>query len=345
VVLAAACSVLALSGLSGCGDDSGNPGGHGGSSGTGGTSGTSGTGGTGGGGAPMSAAVVSSAGVFAQPLDAVPNRDGSLIYFSAFDQSGAAQIYQIAAGGGAPTMLTQAGSPLEVPTGLAVAPDDSALYIVDLAAARANSAIGGLYRLPLPQGGVASPLSGADAAIYPISIAVSPDGQTLYFSGATAADDHPALFSIPASGGSATAITAGGQLRDPSGIAIAANGTVYIVDATAGGEDSATVFRVAASGEPSALAQGLRVGFPAGLALTGDGQTLLVAGAARGATAGTLLGVPIAGGDATPIDFSSAGVTSPAGLHRAAASNQFALADDLAANPGSEQTGAIFKLQ
>src|SRR5262249_38572120 len=153
-----------------------------------------GSGGSGGmpGGNPMTASSVTNAAAFSQPLDAVPSRDGTTIYFTAFDASGAAQVWKVAATGGAPTAITT-GGPLEVPTGLAIAPDDTKLYIADLTAARGgNGTIGGLFVLALPAGGTPQALSGGDAAIYPIAIAVSTDGRTLFFTGATAADDAPA---------------------------------------------------------------------------------------------------------------------------------------------------------
>ena len=335
---------LGALGASGCGDDSVT--GSGGSGGQGGAGGAGRMGGAGGSGPPMAASLVTNSALFSQPLDAVPNRDGSAIYFTAFDANGAAQVFLVPADGGNPTPLVTGASPLEVPSGLAIAPDDSALYIADLTAARGSQGdLGGLYRLALPGGGTPTALGGGDAAIYPISIAVSADGATLFFTGAQVADAAPAVFSMPAGGGAATALTAGGQLRDPSGIAVGADGTAYVLDTIAGGESSAAVLAIRSSGAPTVLAADLRVGFPAGLTLARDGAELIVSAAPRGGQPGVILSLPVGGTTASPLDFTSASVTSPAGLHRASGANVFALADDLAPNAGTGQTGAIFKLQ
>src|SRR5262249_39167157 len=166
----------------------------------------------------------------------------------------------------------------------------------------------------LPAGGTPTPLSGGADAIYPVSIAVSPNGQTLYFTGATGADATPAVFSMPATGGAATALTSGGQLRDPSGIAVATDGSVYVLDTRATGDSSATLFRLMGSGAPTAVAGNLRVGFPAGLTVGPNGRDLLVSGARGSDAGGVVLSVSSAGGT-TPLDFSTAGIVSPAGLH------------------------------
>ena len=61
-------------------------------------------------------------GAFHEPLDVVATADGSRIFFSAFDSSGEARIFTIAAAGGPLTTLDASG--FVYPASLAISPDD-----------------------------------------------------------------------------------------------------------------------------------------------------------------------------------------------------------------------------
>lgn len=123
----------------------------------------------------------------------------------------------------------------------------------------------------------------------PMDAVASPDGATFYFSAFTAEDGQPAIFSVPAAGGSVTTLVSGPPLENPSGLLLSADGaTLYVADigvrAGETGEDAEasgqSVIYSLSLGGGAALAAVAADGIveAAGLALGPDGESIHVTG-------------------------------------------------------------------
>lgn len=271
----------------------------------------------------------------ARPQDAIPSRDGSTIFFTAFAPTGEAAVFRVPVQGGAITMLAMGGG-MEFPVGIAISDDDGTLYIADQTAERATDAgpTGAIFSLPAAGGTPAVVNVGADL-IRPAAIALSADGMNLLVTGQRASMEGmrtPALFQVPRTGGTATVVTT--DLVDPSGVSQAASGAIICHDTRRGGAGSATAVTVMPGGMAMERAGGLVAGYPAGLAYSMSGTGILFSGALPETGPGLLTFAAPSGGATSPAE-TSMGMVRPLGLHRARAADVYAVADDSAGENGS----------
>lgn len=227
-------------------------------------------------GAIESVEPVARSSMFAAPLDATPSPDGALIYFTALTELGPAILRTSPDGRGEPTVLA-AGDPLVAPFGVVVSTDGTRLYIADSGAEDAGgSSIGRIFVLSV-LGGVPEELVGGRGT-HPRSLdLVSHEGVDRIFFTGVDADAQAAIFRMDSDGSNRKLIRKGAPLADPSGIAVAGDGSIYVADAAGGESGGPTVLKIRdeSIGE---IASGLRFGHPAGIALFRDDSALLVSG-------------------------------------------------------------------
>lgn len=126
----------------------------------------------------------------------------------------------------------------------------------------------------------------------PLDTAPSSDGSVFYFT-ATAVDGRPAVFKVPAAGGTATQIAAGAPLTLPSGIAVSSDDQqLYITDTNAG------VLRMATSGGALTALAGTSETHPRGLevARRAGADVVYFTGSDPASGAGAVFTVPGSGG-------------------------------------------------
>lgn len=280
--------------------------------------------------APPTSVTRVAAGGFDSPMDAVSSPDGSTFYFSAHQSArdaatpSSAAIFRVAAAGGEPEVL-YAGLPLEDPTGLLVSCDGGSLYVAD-AAFRAGDAdpeaadpgaaihvldLATLTLTALPSDGVAESAS----------LAIGPDCDTLYVTGFTDAGE-PALFRLPASGGTAEVAYAGAPLASPSGVHVDADGVAWVMDQQPDDMLGGALFAVA-DGQASPVVSGLRISEPAGVSLVAGGGTAVIPTLDDDGN-GQLLTVDIASGATTTV---ASDMRGPAGIKTARSAGVLAVAD------------------
>lgn len=170
----------------------------------------------------------------------------------------------------------------------------------------------------------------------------------VYFTGKDSKGDA-GVYSIPASGGSATAIVTGAPFVSPSGIAVAANGDIYVADAVTLG-NTATIYKIAKGANTATeLFTGIAVGYPAGIALDAKDATLVISGLSQATLTDvvvlldlTSMATTLYTGDAA-VDISK--FEESAGLHRAKNVNTFAWADTKGKHdPNQAAAGTVFAI-
>jgi len=188
------------------------------------------------------------------------------LFVVGFDASDEPAIYGVNLSTGALSLL-YSGSPLVQPSGLAISPDGSTLYISDVAAESALTGISGNV-FSLPSGGGSLAALDPDVDL-PGDVAVSPDGLSLYLSGIDSLGDA-AIFSMPAAGGSVVEEFFGTPLQDPLALAVSADGaTIYVADALYQGGSIVALSNGFATA--TVLVQKSAAAFPGGLAVSEDG--------------------------------------------------------------------------
>src|SRR4029079_7284574 len=125
---------------------------------------------------------------------------------------------------------------------------------------------GGIFSLPAA-GGAAAALAGSEGRA-PRGLDVrQPGGQdTIYFTGTNPAGGQPAIYSLAASGGTATILASGAALMDPDGIVVTGGGAAYVSDHTGDGGQGRVV--KVADGKVTTVVDTVRLNRPAGVALT-----------------------------------------------------------------------------
>jgi sugar lactone lactonase YvrE len=158
------------------------------------------------------------------------------------------------------------------PHGLTISTDGQTLYVAD-SAADGN----GIYILSI-DGNTRALLTNTAGTSPRVPAIVSENGQDqLYFSGV--ADGQPAVFKMGTAGGEATVaepeiVFQGDPLINPSGVAVAQDGTVYVIDPGTSGVGS--VYRIR-DGAAEAIAENVHADPDiAGATLTLDESALLV---------------------------------------------------------------------
>jgi sugar lactone lactonase YvrE len=248
--------------------------------------------------AVQSIAPVASTGVFTTPMDATPNPDASMIYFTATSAQGPG-VFGVPGQGGSVISIT-VGSPISEPVGLDTSMDGQTLYIADASALvetallRVNPnalhipPLGRLFRVPAA-GGAPTPIAGTECtAPRGLEVTTENGADMIYFTGVDPSDGHPALMKIPATGGVLTVVEKGSLQRlataglmRPEGVALHSNGMIYVSDRGTGEDGAGRVLKIDPAGHDrndhnSIIADRIRLGSPAGLALTQDESLLLV---------------------------------------------------------------------
>jgi sugar lactone lactonase YvrE len=254
------------------------------------------------------------------PLDATPSPDGSMIYFIARGSSGVG-VFRVPAAGSTPEPV-RVGSPFVNPVGIATSSDGAQLYIADTQAG-ANGVI-----LSLPAaGGAAAPLAGSEGrAPRGLDVRQQGDQDMIYFTGTTPTGSQPAIYTLAASGGTATILASGAPLIDPDGIVVTGGGVAYVSDHTGAGGQGRVV--KVEGGAVTTIVDTVRLGRPAGVALTLNERLLLVSSLQADRDNDQVLLVDLAShqsGIVTKVVGENIG--SSGGVHRARKANTFAWAD------------------
>lgn len=196
------------------------------------------------------------------PVDATPDPAGEVVYFTV--RGATVGVFKVRPGGEAAAVAT--GAPFVSPVGLAISTDGQTLYVAE------NGAAGnGIYTVSV--NGSAPALLTDTAGTSPrVPEIVNENGQDqLYYSGT--AEGQPAVFKVAAAGGEPAVVFRGAPLVNPSGVAIAGDGTVYVVDPADG---VGAVYRIR-GGTAEAIASNVTADPDiAGATLTLDGSALLV---------------------------------------------------------------------
>ncbi|WP_428266494.1 hypothetical protein [Haliangium sp.] len=219
-------------------------------------------------------------GGFESPMDAVSSPDGARFYFSAYATSApegsesAAAIYAVDSAGGTPQAL-HVGDPLEQPTGLLMSCDGDTLYIADIGHSADEAADQGapVYTLAMDSNQL-TPLT-ADGIGEAASLALSKDCSTLYVTGYTE-DRTPALFRLPAAGGTAAVVKSGAPLVSPSGVYVDQDQVAWVMDHQPEGATGGVLFAIADDGTTTAVIDGLRISEPAGVSLISAGGIAVI---------------------------------------------------------------------
>ena len=269
--------LLALT-LSGCPANNGGSGG--GSGGNGGGSGGGAGGGSGGGlgnGTINDLTASATAGsTFRLPLDAALSPDGKTAYFIALASTGDPALFKAAAPStAAPTQLF-AGAPLAAPFGLDVSSNGTALVVSDTGVEDVNEIDRGvLFKAPTA-GGAPTAISGTSGYTPKgVVVVVESTVDQIYFTGRDKTDKQPGVFKVPLAGGTVTVVAKGAPFSDPSGLAVAANGTIYVGDTSGSAQGFASIIKVT-GGTATTLIPDLQVGYPAGVALSQNDSVLLI---------------------------------------------------------------------
>lgn len=283
----------------------------------------------------LTPAATSSETTFRTPLDAALSPDGKTAYFIALAGDEVAVFKSAAPSSSAPTQLA-AGAPLVSPFGLDVTTDGNTLVLSDPGAQLDEEVLdrGELFSLSTG-GGTPAKIDGA-SGYRPRGVIVTKEAnaEVAYFTGREKATGLPGLFKIPVGGGSVTVVAKDAPFTDPSGVAVASDGTAYVVDS--GDPENATARLIKVSGgTATVMLSGLAVGYPAGVALSQDEKTVLVSAKDPEKRTDAVLRVPVAGGEVQTVSSGIDAFEEPAGLHRARNADTFIWADSSANGGGT----------
>jgi len=223
--------------------------------------------------AVQSAEVVVSAASALTPWDSTPSPDAKMIYFTAAGGKSGPGVFSVAATGGAVKVLA-VGAPLIMPLGIAVSSDGKTLYVADPMAAGPGGNV--IYTLPV-EGGTPKPIDSTRGTMpHGLEVIEEKGADQVYFSGKNPDTGQPAILKIAAAGGKVQVVASGTPLVDPSGVAIAQDGTVYVLDRLASGKGLGAVIRIK-NQKAEIIAKDVRTGGElAGITLTHDDSLVLV---------------------------------------------------------------------
>lgn len=285
--------------------------------------------------------------LFDTPWDAMPSPDGAIIYFTANGPTGAG-VFSVPFGGGQ-TRALAVGAPFIAPRGLAVSTDGRQIYVADTDAVGADGRPGSVFVLPVA-GGAPMPLADtAGTTPHGLDVVRAGSGDALYIAGVDPATKQPAIMRRGGAGADAVRVIASGApLKEPSGIAVAKDGTIYVADRLASGQNLGSVFRIVGS-TIETIAQGVRLGTPvAGAALTLDESALLVSALATDRDSAQVLVITLPGLEQGLITKVIEANRGAGGVHRAYQRNVFAWADStVGANRqrSGSTAGGVYALQ
>jgi hypothetical protein len=279
--------------------------------------------------APPETVEMVATGDFDSPMDAVASPDGATFYFTAHSTTAevgnSASIFSVPSAGGEVSKLHE-GEPLEDPSGLLMSCDGSTLFVADLAYdandadAELDVGTSALYTFDVTSNQLA-PLAATGVA-EAAGLAMGPDCDTLYVTGFTA-DGLPALFTVPAAGGSATVVKAGEPLESPSGVYVDKDSVAWVMDQLPSNPLGGGLWAIDVEGITMTVVDGLDISEPAGVSLTAGGGTAVIPVVGEDGS-GQLLTVSIATGETTIVESS---MSEPAGLRTATEAGIFAIAD------------------
>jgi hypothetical protein len=317
------------------------------STGPGSTTGPGGGGSTGtagaGGGALTAKQIANDATVFANPFDATPDPNGTNVYFTGIDATGAPAVFKVKATAGAVTKVAS-GDPLVAPFNIATSGIGDTLYVADPGAEQTADR-GVIWKMGTGTGQTPTAVTGSDGfAVRGLVLNVEGSTDQIYFTGVDGTTGVASAYKLKASGGTASSVVSTGvSLVDPSGIAIDGNGDIYIADTIGSGGNEAQIIKVH-SGAASVFVTGLTVNYPAGLAITNDDKTLLVSSLAAGTD--EIIQIETANKHQTP--FTKSGsvdltkLIEAGGMHRGVTNDVFAWVDGSA---GAMNSGSVYLLQ
>jgi hypothetical protein len=276
---------------------------------------------------PEEVSMVASGG-FQSPMDAVASPDGSKFFFSGYTDEASPRpaIFSVAASGGGVDTLV-AGLPLEHPAGLLMSADGGTLYVADIGARAgepgddgAESTQSVMYTLSAG-GGALAPMS-ADGIAEASGLALGADGETLYITGFNASGE-PGLFTLPASGGSASEILVGAPLESPSGIYVDSDNVAWVMDHNPSRGLGGSLSAITSDGQATEVVGGLGLAHPGGVSLVAGGGTAVIPNITEDG-AGQLTTVNIDSGEQTTVQSS---MKAPGGIRTARQAGVFAVAD------------------
>ena len=283
----------------------------------------------------LTPSATSTATTFHTPLDAALSPDGKTAYFIALEADEVAVFKNAAPSNDAPTRLA-GGAPLVSPFGLDVSTDGTTLVLSDPGAQLDPDVAdrGELFAMPTA-GGAPTKIDGASGYLPRGIVVVRQAGADVaYFTGREKGTGAPGVFKIPLAGGAVTTVAKEEPFLDPSGVAVANDGTVYVIDAADPEAATARVIKVS-GGLASVMLNNLMVGYPAGIALSQDDKTVLVSAIDNQTRTDAVLRIPVAGGDVQSVTTGIDAFEEPAGLHRARNVDTFIWADSRANGGGT----------
>ncbi|HVY46150.1 MAG TPA: hypothetical protein VHB21_09735 [Minicystis sp.] len=317
-----------------------------------GTMGTGGTGGTNQGGGGTNPGTLQAKQVsndpasFASPFDATPDPAGtSTMYFTGLDTAGLPGVFKVPMGGGSVTTISK-GPPLVTPFGIATSSDGSQLYVADPGGEPGSTDRGVIWSMGTALDQTPMPVNGSGGkSARSLVLTVENNADVLYFTGFDDAAGEAAVYKLATNGGMANKVVGGAPMRDPSGIAVAANGDLYVADTVGSTSHEAQIVKIH-NGAASPWVTDLKVNYPAGVALTKDGKTLLVSSLDPDANTDVIVQIDVA--TKTETDFTHSGsvnlttLIEAAGMHRAVSSNVFGWVDSAA---GDMSAGTVYSLK
>ena len=217
----------------------------------------------------------------AGPVAASP--DGKTFYTAAYDEENRPGVFAIDAENGSVTAL-HVGEPLLYPTDLAISCDGSTLFVSDQGTGSSDTefgdpttpvdTVGGIHTLSTAGGSIAK------LATHGISraagVVLDTECETLYITGDTEMF-RPALFTVPAGGGSATVVHEGEPLVSPTGVHVDEDQIAWVMDHGARNEQGeGLLFSISPAGEVGEVVGGLGMGRHGGVSLVPGGTTAVI---------------------------------------------------------------------
>lgn len=266
---------------------------------------------------PPSTVTKVASGGFRSPSDAVASPDGETFYFTAISDGGEPAVFSAPSAPGSAAQALAVGAPLEHPIGMVMSCKGDTIFVAD-----AGGDDGAILSLS-SSGGTPTALT-TSGMVRPGGLAMGPDCNTLYATGATA-DGTPALFAL-SEGGAPRVVYSGQPLVSPTGVHVDADGVAWVMDNLAhGAAGEGVLFAISADGSSATeVVSDLRMGTPGGVSLTAGGGTAVMP--TRDADGRTqLTSVVIATGEQQQL--STPDIVDPAGLRTARAASVFAVVD------------------